>query len=220
MHAELPRFVAATGIGNGPKVSGTKAKPIPVRLDVLDLLAPARFEDVKDRTDQGGYYSVATVLASWAHDWQESLFGDQSINAPSVGGLVPWLRHRLDLACDSHPAIGDFAVEVTRLHTTLMRITERQESKTVDDSDSVAQKLDDVKTAMFTGDAGLTVPENGMGMRLDAMLSATEVALLVGVTTMTISNWRRANKLTPAQLDKSGHAQYRLGDVLAVAHKR
>lgn len=224
MYAELPSLVAASGTSNGPKVSGTKAKPIPVRLDVLDLLAPARFDTVQgDYQDQAGYASVATVLGSWAYDWHETLFADQTRPAPSVVGLVPWLRNRLDIACDEHSAIGDFATELIRLWSSLARITERESNQL--DEKPVSQKLAEVKATSFTGIARFTVPENGQHSRaesidLDALLSASMAALAVDVSKMTISNWRKANKLTPVQFDSSGHAQYRLGDVLSLATNR
>ncbi|MEH0841615.1 hypothetical protein V6U81_04355 [Micromonospora sp. CPCC 205711] len=225
MYAELPSLVGALQGGSGPKVSGTKAKPIPVRLDVLDLLAPARVDGVVgDYRDQTGYASVATVLTSWAYDWRESLFADQrQPDSASVGGLVSWLRNRLDIACDQHSAIGDFATEISRLWSTLARITER-ESNHVDEK-PVAQKLAEVKATSFTGIERFSVPENGQrpsdtSINLDALLTASMAALAVNVSKMTISNWRKANKLTPVTFDRSGHAQYRLGDILAAANKR
>jgi hypothetical protein len=61
--------------------------------------------------DQDGPLSVATVLDSWARDWAETL--DLPLPAPDVPALVSWLSRHLPLAIHRHPAIDEFAAEVT-----------------------------------------------------------------------------------------------------------
>lgn len=61
--------------------------------------------------DQDGTVSVAAVLDSWARDWSETL--DLPLPAPEVPALVSWLTLHLPLAVDRHPAIEEFASEVT-----------------------------------------------------------------------------------------------------------
>jgi hypothetical protein len=61
-------------------------------------------------TDQVGDPSVPAVLDSWARDWQGYQWA--ILPDPSVSALSQWLLDRLDWACDSHPAVDDFAAEL------------------------------------------------------------------------------------------------------------
>lgn len=124
-----------------PSVSGSREKPVPVRVDVLDLTAGARqFNPTRDRgnlpnqkpDDAAGHLSAATVLDSWARDWRDVLFPDLHLPAANVDELVRWFRAgadpdnpgvRIDAACDGHPAIDEFAEEVHRLRNALRRAT-------------------------------------------------------------------------------------------------
>lgn len=63
--------------------------------------------------DQDGQLPVATVLDSWARDWAE--FFSQPLPAAEVPALVSWLSVHLPRAVDMHPAIQEFAEEVTLL---------------------------------------------------------------------------------------------------------
>jgi hypothetical protein len=67
--------------------------------------------------DQAGAWSVAAVLDSWARDWSETL--DLPLPKPEVPALVSWLSIHLTRAVDEHPAIQEFAEEVT---TTLYAV--------------------------------------------------------------------------------------------------
>ncbi len=122
-----------------PSVSGSREKPVPVRVDVLDLTGPARqFNPTRDRADQpnqkpddaAGHLSAATVLDSWARDWRDVLFPDLHLPPATVDELVRWFRvgadhdnpgTRIDEACDSHSAIDEFADEIHRLRQALRR---------------------------------------------------------------------------------------------------
>jgi hypothetical protein len=63
--------------------------------------------------DQDGMLPVATVLDSWAREWAEFL--GQPLPAAEVPALVSWLSIHLRPAIDGHPAIADFAAEITVL---------------------------------------------------------------------------------------------------------
>lgn len=63
--------------------------------------------------DQIGDPSVASVLDSWARDWQSYRWA--LLPQPSVVALAWWLGERLEDACDGHPAIDDFAAEIADL---------------------------------------------------------------------------------------------------------
>lgn len=60
--------------------------------------------------DQVGEPSVASVLDSWARDWQT--YNWVTLPPASVSSLTQWLTERLEWACDHHPAIDDFADEL------------------------------------------------------------------------------------------------------------
>jgi len=63
--------------------------------------------------DQVGHPGVASVLDSWARDWQTYRPG--LLPAPDVSSLTGWLTQRLEWACDQHPAVDDFAAELRSL---------------------------------------------------------------------------------------------------------
>jgi hypothetical protein len=108
-------------VADGPKVSGSREAPIPIRVDVVDLTLTARNGVVIDGYgDQTGAQSVATILDQWVRDWRDTLWPDHSLPNPTVVELVGWLRNRLEVACDSHPAIDEFAAEVRALRRTLL----------------------------------------------------------------------------------------------------
>lgn len=118
----------------GEKVTRTPEDPAPLNLDVLDLLAEARPGSVAVKMagewshvpggdkHQIGHLSVATRLDQWVRDWISCDWcpGDR-LPDPYVATLVGWLDARLDLACDRHPAIDEFAAEIRRIHSTLRR---------------------------------------------------------------------------------------------------
>ena len=123
--AQLPS-VLTPGTGAGQRVSGTPAPPVPVALDPLDLLGPARGGAVHDEHgDQTGYVSVATTLDGWVRDWAEQR--NEGLPRPAVARLAQWLRDRTDWACDRHPAIDEYASELGRLRATLRRVLGQDE---------------------------------------------------------------------------------------------
>lgn len=124
LYALAPSAVIPTR-GGGPKVSGSREAPVPARLDVVDLLDQARVPNPSDQArehpeDQIGHHSVATALDQWVRDWitYDWCHGDH-LPVPTVSTLVGWLRVRLEDACDRHPAIDDFAVEIRQVRSIL-----------------------------------------------------------------------------------------------------
>jgi hypothetical protein len=63
--------------------------------------------------DQAGSWSVAAVLDSWARDWADIL--DLPLPQPEVPALVSWLGVHLRWALENHPAVEEFADEVTTM---------------------------------------------------------------------------------------------------------
>ena len=123
-------------IAGGQRVSGTRERSLPLPLDPLDLTMPARVggvhEDVNPQTglpygDQVGYVSVATLLDSWVRDWRDTLRPQEGLPRPNVRHLGIWLTHRLDDACDRHPAVDEFAHEMRDLLAAIRRVNGRTE---------------------------------------------------------------------------------------------
>lgn len=107
-----------------PDVSGSRERAIPIRVDEMDLKAPARQPNptVQARDwpeDQIGRLSAATVLDQWVRDVREALFPDHRLPPATVADLVGWLRHRVDDICDRHPAVDEFAAEMRDLRGAL-----------------------------------------------------------------------------------------------------
>jgi hypothetical protein len=146
LYAALDPADGAMRSSGGPKVSGTTEAPVPVDLELVDLTAPARAgsllphangamrqqSSVIPRTktlelhayaavwsDQIGGLSVATTLDSWARDWREQRHRGETMPVPTVLVLAGWLGDRLGDACDSHPAVDEFAADMRDLHRRL-----------------------------------------------------------------------------------------------------
>jgi hypothetical protein len=113
------------GRSSAPRVSGSRDRGAPAR---LDLLGPADLRTVHDEHgDQVGHVSVASVLGSWAREWAE--IRDELGPDPTVQALCRWMRDRIGWACDKHPAVDEFARELHDVHLTLRRangLTEQQ----------------------------------------------------------------------------------------------
>jgi hypothetical protein len=111
LYAQLAtRLTPGSGGGIGP-VSGSRTAPLPLRLEPLSLMA------------RGG---IVTVLQDWQVDWHDRLGWPhprwQGDLQQQLDHVVKALRGNLDWAASSHPAVGDFAQEVT----ALVRQCERQ----------------------------------------------------------------------------------------------
>lgn len=112
------------GAKSAPRVSGSRAAPVPIRLDPTDLTASVRPAStaVHARSpwpaDQIGWLSVATELDFWAADWAAERRESRPI--PQVPVLCGWLLDRLDWACTEHVALDEFAVKVSAIYGALM----------------------------------------------------------------------------------------------------
>lgn len=112
------------GLKSAPRVSGSRAAPVPIRLDPTDLAASVRPAStaVHARSpwpaDQIGWLSVATELDFWVADWAAER--TESRPSPQVPALAGWLLDRLDWACCHHVALDEFAVKVSAIYGALM----------------------------------------------------------------------------------------------------
>jgi hypothetical protein len=112
------------GAKSAPRVSGSRAAPVPIRIDPTDLTAGVRPAStaVHARSpwpaDQIGWLSVATELDFWAADWAAER--RESRPDPHVPALCHWLLDRLDWACQHHVALDEFAAKVSDIYGALM----------------------------------------------------------------------------------------------------
>lgn len=123
LYVLLPAALEA-GDGDRERVSGTRVAPIPLSLDVVDLIGMARQPNPTDEArkhpeDQTGGLSVASVLDQWVREWREVRSKGEGLPAPTVPNLAHWLRMRLEWACDQHLAIDEFAFELRGLMSTI-----------------------------------------------------------------------------------------------------
>lgn len=133
--------------GGGQRVSGSKDAPVPVPVDWLDLLLPARTAAIREppcdcneprsdcrrghpHLDQIGQISVASRLESWIRDWCDARGrGEVGPIRVTVHAQAMWLLNRLEWACDEHLAIDDFAHETRELASVLRRTVGASEVK-------------------------------------------------------------------------------------------
>lgn len=110
------------------RVSGSRDRPLPIRVDPVDLAGPVNHGARRLLArgalglddDQTGHLSVATVLDGWARDWATAL--GHRLPEPTVPALARWLGDRLDWACDHHDALDEFAADLRELHGTLLAL--------------------------------------------------------------------------------------------------
>lgn len=73
--------------------------------------------------DQDGNLSVASVLDEWVRSWRERRAKGEGMPVPTVPSLVRWLSDRWEWACDEHPAVADFMVEIGQISGALKAAT-------------------------------------------------------------------------------------------------
>jgi len=207
----------------GVRVSGSREAPLPLLVDPLDLRMPPQLGTVHDTFgDQIGEISVATVLESWARDWQTYWWA--TLPPPSVGQLSHWLGLRLEKACDEHPAIDEFALAVRELIRTLRRVN-GQLGPMFDLLDVPCRRCDwlslvpvaqqdrveclhcgDLASgeeyARWTGLLAAGVRDQWVDLDLDALLYGDEAALLAKVTQNTIRLWIKRSVIVVAERDR------------------
>lgn len=103
---------ARPGASTGQRVSGTRTAPLPLRLDVLNLVGPGSATVTDPHADQTGDLPTLVWLEQWVDDWRDVRGQGEHRPDPIITGLVSWLLRRLDWAADEHPAIDEFAREL------------------------------------------------------------------------------------------------------------
>ncbi len=123
----LPELVAQTWMARHPaqrggesdRVQTSKSAPIPLRLDVLNLLGPSA-EAVLSGEDQEGPVPIVGVLSTWA-----DLVAEQTRKKPvsrTASTLTQFLLSHVEWACRQE-WVTDFAEELEGLTKTLRRVS-------------------------------------------------------------------------------------------------
>ena len=133
--ADLPvlyrRLVEALAPGVGgmsAPVSGTREVPLPVRVDVLDLIgSPAPGDGIVDlHGDQWGIVPVIAVLGAWERHLREAFGLTMAVFAGSVEqsviSAVRFLRCHADRACRELSSAPDLIAEVAGVHYQCRRV--------------------------------------------------------------------------------------------------
>lgn len=101
------------GTSGGDRVSGSREKSAPVRLDVLSMLQPANEAVHDEYGDQVGPPSIPTILKSWVWLIAEHRGLTYPVGA-AVDHLAGWLRRQVPFAV-TRPWIGEMMREVAEL---------------------------------------------------------------------------------------------------------
>lgn len=112
LYAQLAYHLQRGGNSGGPAVSGSKAAPAPLRVDVLSLQCA------------GG--PVLGPLEGWVRVWEDA--GHAELNEGGslqerVDHACRTLRYNLRWAAEQHPAVDEFVKELDIIHRTLTGIT-------------------------------------------------------------------------------------------------
>ena len=112
LYAQLAHHLQRGGSTGGPAVSGSKAAPAPLRIDVVSLQAASG--------------SVLAPLETWVRDWET--YGHADLNEAGtlqqrVDHACRTLRYNLRWCAEAHPAADEFVRELEAIHRTLTGIT-------------------------------------------------------------------------------------------------
>lgn len=104
LYALMGAVLAPGAVAGGGRVSGnTRTAPLPVRIEPLSLRA------------SGG---IVAAVATWEADWRDARGlapARRGSSQDDLAGIVVFLRLHLPWAIEQHPAIQEFADEVSRL---------------------------------------------------------------------------------------------------------
>lgn len=216
---------------------GATWQVLPAALDtnplaVIDLTYPpiggaAAVTITDPHHDQNGEIPTAALLDSWARDWLTTLpnIGDH-LPAPTVPLLVRWLYIRTTDACNSHPAIDDYAREISR-HITRIRnainlnlVAVRYQApcpycgtQTLR-RDPGADWIECKSADKAEPGCGRLWGEDEYGLLAraaippDELLDTTEAAIIADVEVATIRKWVQRGHLNPSY-DDNGKPWYR-----------
>jgi hypothetical protein len=102
-----------TGSPGRVRVTGTRTAPLPVSVELLNLVGPGAPSVSDPHGDQVGELPPRWWLLDVARDWADQQ-GYTMRTRTTLVALVDWLGDHLHWACDHHPAIADFAAELRR----------------------------------------------------------------------------------------------------------
>ena len=128
LYARLRRSLLPASTGPSQPLTGTREMPLPVRVDVLDLIGRAAPGDgvVDLHGDQWGLVPIIAVLSAWEREVRSHFRYTRAVFAGSVeqsiGTVARFLSAHVDRICDDHPAGSDFIAEIAGVHYTCRRV--------------------------------------------------------------------------------------------------
>lgn len=100
-----------TGSPGRVRVTGTRSAPLPVSVELLNLVGPGTAAVTDEYGDQIGELPPPAWLGEWVAHWAKARGERRPV--PTIPRLVGWLGVRLDWACgDESSAIAAFATEL------------------------------------------------------------------------------------------------------------
>lgn len=113
--AALPAAMTP-GAARGGRVTGSAEPRLPIRVDDVDLLAPARSIRRTTSEDDIGFLSVASTLDFWVQDLRDHRGRGEGLPEPSVMVLARWLADRIDEAAADWLPIDEFFEDLYTVH--------------------------------------------------------------------------------------------------------
>lgn len=203
---------------------------------VVDLTLPARggasTNTVYDPDHlQTGDLPVAARLDSWVIDFAEHLGLISALPVPTVFRLGKWLDQHREWACDSHPAVDEFAREIRQILADVRRALSRDDSPTRYEAlcpychTKTLQRQPGGDWIECSGHDGCgrlwTEDEYGLlahaAIAEEDLLTTAEAALLIKVDQAVIRKWDQRGRISPVQRDERGWPLYAAGDIRRLA---
>jgi hypothetical protein len=118
--ADLMPAASIASKAKAPRITGSRERPAPLPLNIIDLTANARYNTVTDSFgDQTGEHAVLTILDTWVRELRQHRHKGEGLPLLSPRHLADWLLLRLDEACDTFESVADMAGEVRHLRGAL-----------------------------------------------------------------------------------------------------
>lgn len=206
---------------------------------VIDLTYPATggahatvtIHEAPEYDDQHGVINAAATLDSWAREWASTLRATDLPKVPTVPRLARWLQTWLPIACDSHPAIDDYAAEIRHLAAGMRRAINRDLTPMRYEAPcpycgtkTLRREAggDWIECGGRDG-CGRLWGEDEYGLLAracideDILLTTEEAAVVARVEVSTVRSWVYRKRLTIIEQTEDGRNWFRKGDVEGLA---
>lgn len=240
--------IAAAGQAE-ERVSGSREDPIPLRLDVTDLVGPeaptptaALTRDVYDQLtpealDQAGGPSMLDELRSWAALVEEETGTDWD-ERTTLTGAVGYLAAHLSWVA-GQPWVDEFAAALAKLHRDAHRVApwratiirDREPCETcgvaaiivrMSEGRTVCEKAAGGcgRVIVWDRNTGRTYAHDKPPRPAKTRITTGEAAALARVQPATVRSWARRDKLRVVGRDSNNRPLYATAEVVKVAQRQ